>query len=460
MGRTFVAVERNDRIRAAGVLRGKTVRSVSLGCKLNFSETATMVALLEECGAVAAADGVSADICIVNTCAVTEVAVSKCRRAIHRVIRENEGAIVVVTGCFAQLSPEVVASMDGVSLVVGTNEKGHLVDLLCSVIGDSAGSSGAVIRHTSTLSAITTFVPSCSRGNRTRYFLKVQDGCNYFCSYCTIPLARGLSRSATVDSVVRQAKQAVLQGAKELVLTGVNIGDFGRGTDETLLQLIQALDAIPGIERYRISSIEPNLLTDAIVRYCAEESKHFMPHFHIPLQSGSDTVLQLMRRRYTTAFFSEKIRYVRRLLPEAFIGVDVMVGCRGETEACFDETYAFLSSLDISQLHVFPYSERANTAALRIPYVVPESEKKRRTDLLLQLSTMKTRAFYSAFIGTVRPVLFEHTAHKSVLHGFTDNYLRVSLPLTPMLPDLDNTVRAVRLLTFNESSTTIECALE
>ena len=345
---------------------------------MNFSETSTFGKLLGELGVVTAKKDEQADICLINTCSVTDVADKKCRQAIHRLVRENPGAFVVVTGCYAQLEPERVSKIEGVDLVLGSNEKADLVQFL---------SEGFVSRDDiATYKAVKTkdiksFAPSCSRGNRTRYFLKVQDGCDYFCTYCTIPYARGFSRNPTIASLVAQAEEAAREGGKEIVLTGVNIGDFGKTTGESFVDLVKALDSVEGVQRYRISSLEPDLLSDELIDYCAQ-SRAFMPHYHIPLQSGSDTVLKLMHRHYDRQLFADKIGRIKEVMPDAFIGVDVMVGCRGETPECFEETYEFLNGLDVTQLHVFPYSERPGTSALSIPYVVSEKgncRTRRRT---------------------------------------------------------------------------------
>ena len=291
---------------------------------------------------------------------------------------------------------------------------------------------------------IKTFAPSCSRGNRTRYFLKVQDGCDYFCTYCTIPYARGFSRNPTIASLVAQAEEAAAEGGKEIVLTGVNIGDFGKTTGEKFIDLVKALDGVEGISRYRISSLEPDLLSDELIEYCAH-SRAFMPHFHIPLQSGSDTVLKLMHRHYDAQLFADKIYKIKEVMPDAFVGVDVMVGCRGETPECFEETFGFLDSLDVTQLHVFPYSERPGTSALSIPYVVDEREKKQRSKRLLDLSDRKTEAFYRRYIGGEAEVLFEKAPRGKAMHGFTRNYIRVELPAQDADPGLDNEIVGVRL---------------
>lgn len=439
------------------VFQGKKAKYYTLGCKLNFSETSTFGRMLEQMGVVAASEEEKADICLINTCSVTEVADSKCRNAIRKMVRNNPGSFVVVTGCYAQLEPEKVAKIDGVALVLGSNEKANLIKYLSEAW--SGGIEPAETSyHTVKTKDIKTFAPSCSRGNRTRFFLKVQDGCNYFCTYCTIPYARGFSRNPSIASLVEQAEKAVAEGGKEIVLTGVNIGDFGQTTGESFADLVKALDKVEGISRFRISSIEPNLLTDELIEYCAH-SRAFMPHFHIPLQSGSDEVLRLMHRRYDKALFAHKINLIKEYMPDAFIGVDVMVGCRGETEDCFDECFEFLNSLDVTQLHVFPYSERPGTAALKIPYVVNDADKKLRSHRLLELSEQKTRAFYESFIGQEREVLFEKAARGKAMHGFTDNYIRVELPAMQSSPELDNQLRRVRLLGFNAKGDALKCEL-
>ena len=433
--------------------QGKRAAYYTLGCKLNFSETSTFGKMLAGMGVVTAAKGERADICLVNTCSVTEVADHKCRQAIHRMVRENPGAFVVVTGCYAQLESQTVSQIDGVDLVLGANEKANLIQHLSDAW--SQPHEGHLHQHHSVKTKdIKTFQPSCSRGNRTRYFLKVQDGCNYFCTYCTIPFARGLSRNPTIASLVEQAQQAAAEGGKEIVLTGVNIGDFGQTTHEQFIDLVRALDEVEGIERFRISSLEPDLMSDALIDYCAH-SRAFMPHFHVPLQSGSDEVLRLMHRRYDTRLFAHKIHLIKELMPHAFIGVDVMVGCRGETPECFEECYAFLQSLPVTQLHVFPYSERPGTAALRIPYTVDDKEKKQRAHRLLQLSDEKTQNFYADHIGQEAYVLFEKAPRGKAMHGFTENYVRVELPPALAREDYDNQILRVRLGNFNHDKTAL-----
>ena len=422
---------------------------VTLGCKLNFAETSSLRDQLQAQGILPAVDGEEADVCIVNTCSVTETADQKCRQAIHRLHRLHPDAAIIVIGCYAQLKAGEIARMEGVDLVLGMEQKGEVPQRIHQLLARKAqlSTAGAACHESVAVPTkdIRTFVPSCSRGDRTRYFLKVQDGCNYYCTYCTIPIARGRSRNGSIASLVAQAEEVARQGGKEIVITGVNIGDFGRTTGETFLQLIQALDRVEGIERYRISSIEPNLLTDEIIEWCAR-SRAFMPHFHIPLQSGSDTVLRLMHRHYDTALFRTKVERIRQVMPDAFIGVDVIVGTRGETAECFEETYTFLESLDISQLHVFSYSERPGTKALEIPHVVSPQEKHARSQRLIALSERKHRAFCQRFVGTVRPVLWEHAREGQPMQGFTDNYVRVEMPADHQA--LDNTITSITLTDF------------
>ena len=428
------------------VFQNKTAVYYTLGCKLNFSETSTIGQMLKEAGVRTARRGEKADICVVNTCSVTEVADKKCRQAIHRLVKNHPGAFVVVTGCYAQLKPEQVASIEGVDVVLGAEEKGRIMEFLGDLQKHDKGES-----VTSEFKDIRSFAPSCSRGDRTRYFLKVQDGCDYFCSYCTIPFARGRSRNGKIEDIVAQARQAAAEGGKEIVIAGVNIGDFGKTTGESFFDLVKALDQVEGIERYRISSIEPNLLTDEIIEYVAQ-SRAFMPHFHIPLQSGCDEVLKLMRRRYDTALFAHKIQKIREVMPHAFIGVDVIVGTRGETEEYFNQAYEFLKGLSVTQLHVFSYSERPGTQALKIDHVVSPDEKHRRSQLLLALSDEKIRAFYASHIGQEAVVLMEKSKVGTPMHGFTDNYVRVELPYDL---SLDNQLVRVRMGDFNEDGTAL-----
>lgn len=438
--------------------QGKKAVYCTLGCKLNFSETSTFARLLTQMGITEAKEGEGADLCLINTCSVTDVADHKCRQAIHRLVRKHPKAFIVVTGCYAQLQPENVSAIDGVDLVLGANEKASLVDFLSNAWSGEVKTKSQHQFFTVKTKDIKSFAPSCSRGNRTRFFLKVQDGCDYFCTYCTIPFARGFSRSPSIDSLVQQARKAAEDGGKEIVLTGVNIGDFGKNTGESFLDLVKALDGVEGIERYRISSLEPDLISDELIRFCAQ-SRAFMPHFHIPLQSGSDEVLRIMHRRYDTALFEQKIRLIKQLIPQAFIGVDVIVGMRGETTEFFEETYAFLSSLDITQLHVFPYSERPGTAALRIEGVVDEKTKKQRSARLLALSEQKTEEFYKRYINSCQMVLMEKAQRGRAMHGFTPNYIRVELPAAVSRPELDNQLVMTRLKGFNHDKSALVAEL-
>lgn len=436
----------------SSVFQGKKAVYHTLGCKLNFSETSTFAKSLEEMGVVEAGKDEPADICLINTCSVTEVADHKCRQAIHKLVRQNPNAFVVVTGCYAQLETEKVSNIEGVNLVLGANEKANLIQFLSDAWGKEHQ------YHSVRTKDIKTFQPSCSRGNRTRYFLKVQDGCNYFCTYCTIPYARGFSRNPSISSLVEQATKAADEGGKEIVLTGVNIGEFGENSDESFLDLVKALDNVRGIERFRISSLEPDLMGDDLIEYCAD-SRAFMPHFHIPLQSGSDKVLKLMHRRYDKDLFRRKVELIKKLMPDAFIGVDVMVGCRGEEPELFDECYDFLKSLDVTQLHVFPYSERPGTLALKIPYIVSDTEKKRRSKLLLDLSEEKRLAFYESHIGTLADVLFEKSNRGRAMHGFTSNYIRVELPASIARESYDNQIIKVRLKGFNHDKSALKAEI-
>jgi len=401
------------------IFKNKTAAYFTLGCKLNFAETSAIGRQLLNAGVTRARRGQQADICVVNTCSVTELADKKGRQTIRKVIQEHPDAFVVVTGCYAQLKPEDVAGIEGVDLVLGAEQKLDVVKYLDDL---HKKEKGEVI--TSKTHRIRSFVPSVSADDRTRYFLKVQDGCDYFCSFCTIPYARGRSRNGSIADLVRQAEQVVEEGGKEIVLTGVNIGDFGHSTKECFLDLIMALDNVEGIERYRISSIEPNLLSDEIIDFVAA-SKRFAPHFHMPLQAGSDAVLKLMKRRYDTALFRHKVEKIKTILPHAFIGVDVIVGVRGETDAWFEESKAFIQSLDISQLHVFTYSERPGTQALQIDYVVDPKTKHARSKALLDISDDKLLRFYESQMGTEKKVLFEHTKRGDKMHGFTENYVKL-----------------------------------
>ncbi len=428
------------------VFQDKKAVYYTLGCKLNFAETSSIGKSLKEAGIRTARRGEKADIIVVNTCSVTEVADKKCRQAIHKLVKAHPGAYVIVTGCYAQLKPDTVADIEGVDLVLGAEQKGDLMDYLVTL---EKSAHGAAI--TTATKDIRKFSPSCSRGDRTRYFLKVQDGCDYFCSYCTIPFARGRSRNGKIADLVEQAREVAAEGGKEIVLTGVNIGDFGKTTGVTFLDLIKELDKVEGIERYRISSIEPNLLTDEIIEFVST-SRRFMPHFHIPLQSGCDEVLKLMRRRYDTALFASKIHKIKQLMPHAFIGVDVIVGTRGETPEYFESAYNFIESLDVTQLHVFSYSERPGTQALKIDYIVSPEDKHKRSQRLLELSDKKLKDFYSHHIGKEAVVLSEHSKPGAPMHGFTENYIRVELNADKVK---DNHLVKVKLGGFSEDGSSL-----
>lgn len=409
----------------------------TFGCKLNFSETSTVARQFAEKGIRRVSAGETPDFIVVNSCSVTEVADKKCRQYIRSMVRRYPDATVLVTGCYAQLKPAEVAEIDGVEIVAGNDRKMLLGEYLDRWL---AGRSS--LREVTPWRQMDRFTPSCSRGDRTRYFLKVQDGCDYWCTYCTIPQARGRSRSGTVSQMVEQARRVAAEGGKEIVLTGVNVGDFGKGSDETFFDLVRALDAVDGIERYRISSIEPNLLTDEIIDFVAG-SRRFMPSFHVPLQSGSDAVLRLMHRHYDTDLFRRKMEKIRSAMPHAFIGVDLMVGVRGETPEEFEVSRQFVESLPISRLHVFTYSERPGTKALEIPFVVDQAEKHRRTGVMLRVSERKLLEFTRAFEGQTRPVLMEHPRRNRPMTGFTDNYIKVEVK--GATADMDNRVVNVRL---------------
>lgn len=428
------------------IFENKKAAYFTLGCKLNFAETSTIGKQLLEHGIHKVRENEIADICVINTCSVTELADKKCRQTIRKISKDHPGAFIVVTGCYAQLKPEEIAQIPGVDLVLGSNQKLDILEYIDSFEKKDKGT----IQTTKTKD-INKFVPSCSQGDRTRFFLKVQDGCDYYCSYCTIPFARGRSRNGSVEALVKQAQEVAAQGGKEIVLTGVNIGDFGKSTGETFFDLVKALDQVEGIERYRISSIEPNLLTDEIIEYVST-SKRFAPHFHIPLQSGSDEVLKIMRRKYDTALFAHKVAKIKEIMPHAFIGVDVIVGTRGETPELFEEAYNFIRNLDISQLHVFSYSERPGTQALKIDHTVSPKEKQERSKRLLDLSDEKLRIFYDQFIGTNHTVLFEHAKEGEPVYGFTENYIKVEVPYNA---ELCNNISQVMLGDFNADKTAL-----
>lgn len=418
----------------------------TLGCKLNFAESSSIEKKILEKGFERANANETPDICIINTCSVTEVADRKDRQVIKQLITKYPEAIIVVLGCYAQLKPEAIAQIEGVDLIIGSQNKFDIIDRISTLEKKKTPE----IIHTQR-SGINKFNASCTRGGRTRFWLKVQDGCDNFCTYCAVPIARGKSRNDTIANTVEQAQLAVEMGAMEIVISGVNIGDFGKSTNETFYDLIVALDQIEGTFRYRISSIEPDLLSDGIIQYTAH-SKHFVPHFHIPLQSGCDEVLSLMKRHYKTDLYADKVRAIKECMPNAFIGVDVIVGTNGETEEYFNTTYQFLKQLDISQLHVFSYSERANTAALKIAHKVNSIEKKRRSDILHELSEEKRIQFYQSQIGRKAEVLWEERKKGNIMRGFTDNYIIVERPYDKSLV---NQITQVTLGAFNEEKSAL-----
>ena len=405
----------------------------TLGCKLNFAESSALGKALIERGHTRAAKGEQADICIINTCSVTDAADHKDRQMIHRIRRQNPNTILIVTGCYAQLKPDEIAHIEGVDFVLGQNEKFNLHGFIEKIESRVESREFRVKSresrvYTSPIREIDDFYGAYSKDDRTRCFLKVQDGCNYFCSYCTIPLARGKSRNPSIESLVQQAQEAIDGGAKEIILSGVNIGDFGRSTGEHFIDLVRAIDGLKGDYRVRISSCEPNLLSDEIIDFVAN-SAHFAPHFHIPLQSGSNTVLKIMGRRYTRELFAERVAHIKSVMPHAFIGVDCMVGVRGETEECWQDYIDFIESLPVSQLHVFTYSERANTRMLEMDlYVVPQKERERRSKQLHAISARKTQAFYKEHQGYEAVVLWESAKKEGLMYGFTENYIKVSCP--------------------------------
>lgn len=406
------------------VFEDKKAAYYTLGCKLNFAETSTIGRSLLTQGVRSVRPREVADICVINTCSVTELADKKCRTMIRKAAREHPGAFVIVTGCYAQLSPDEVASIEGVDLVIGAEKK---LDIAAYLPHEGAKTTGASIVRGHTKD-IRTFRLSSSSDERTRHFLKVQDGCDYHCTYCTIPKARGRSRSGSIEEIVTEAARIADLGGKEIVLTGVNIGDFGKGrTGEDFFALVRALDQIEGIERFRIGSIEPNLLSEDIIRYVAT-SQRIAPHFHIPLQSGSDDVLRLMKRRYDTALFHSRVELIRELMPHAFIGIDVIVGTRGEEEQFFEDCYRFLEGLPFSQLHVFSYSEREGTAVLAIEHTVTPRDKHKRSQRLARLSEERLRDFYRANLGRELTVIWEHGNYDGRMMGHSENYIRVAQP--------------------------------
>ena len=417
----------------------KKVAFYTLGCKLNFSETSTISRLFEDAGFAKVGFEEHPDVYVINTCSVTENADKKCKQLVKRAKKINPDSFVVIVGCYAQLKPTEIAQINGVNMVLGANEKFNILEHLDKI---DLNTEETIVSFDN-IKETKEFVPSYSFGDRTRSFLKVQDGCDYFCTFCTIPLARGKSRNATVEETVLEAKKIAETKIREVVLTGVNIGDFGQGGDENFYQLIQALDEVDGIDRYRISSIEPNLLSNEIIDFCLSKSKRFVPHFHIPLQSGSDRILRLMRRKYERALYAERVQQIKSLRADACIGVDVIVGFPGETDEDFMETIELLKDLDISYLHVFTYSERANTGAPKLGEAVPMDVRRERSKQLHLLSDRKKRQFYSENVGSVRSVLFEQEEDEGIMYGFTENYVKVKYTYQP---DLVNTFQSIKLL--------------
>ncbi|MCG8371975.1 MAG: tRNA (N(6)-L-threonylcarbamoyladenosine(37)-C(2))-methylthiotransferase MtaB [Balneolales bacterium] len=413
----------------------------TLGCKLNFSETSSMRRDFENEGYELTGFTDAADIYVINTCSVTMDANSACRKTVRQALRRNPDTFVAVVGCYAQLEPEEIARIEGVDVVLGAKEKFHLLDLF-----DEFVKQEKTIIHRTDVNEAVDFHNAFSSDDRTRAFLKVQDGCNYKCSFCTIPLARGASRSPKIATVVRNAQLLVEEGFKEIIVTGVNSGDFGYGTNENFFQLLQALDTVDGLERLRVSSIEPNLLHEEIIHF-ASESNTLQPHFHIPLQSGSDEMLRLMKRRYKSDLYQERVELIRRLMPDACIGVDVITGHPGETHNLFRESFDFIDSLDVSYLHVFTYSERPNTAALDIQPSIPKHTRKERTHLLRRLSAKKRFGFDARFEGETRPVLFEEENKNGFMFGWTNNYVRVAVPFSPRLI---NTIQQVTIGNYSK----------
>jgi len=400
----------------------KKVSFHTLGCKLNFSETSTIAREFSTKGFEKVKFGEQSDVIIINTCTVTGIADKKCRQAIKKAKKTSPDAFIAITGCYAQAETDKISKIPGVDVVLGMNDKFNLFKYF-----NSFEKQNKAAVHSCETSEIENFDAAFSSGDRTRSFLKVQDGCDYPCTYCTIPSVRGKSRSNSVSKTIGQADEIAKLGFKEVILTGVNIGDFGAGTNETFFDLIKALDEVEGIERYRISSIEPNLITDEIINFTSK-SKKFLPHFHIPLQSGNDKILKLMKRRYNTDLFKKKIEQINQLIPDAFLGIDVIVGFPEETDKEFNETYSFLESLNISFLHVFSYSVRPGTPAEKMPVQVPGYVIKKRSKALHQLSQIKHKEFYNRFIGTKQKVLFEGAKHKNSMYGFTENYIKVEHP--------------------------------
>ena len=416
----------------------KRVAFYTLGCKLNFSETSAIGRIFQDAGYTTTPFHSPADIYVINTCSVTENADRKCRKVVREALNQSPKAYIVVVGCYAQLKPREITEIPGVDMVLGAAEKFNIVEH----INDLTKSAKPII-HNAPITETNVFIPAFSMGDRTRTFLKVQDGCDYSCTFCTIPLARGASRSGTIDEIVKQAEEIGASGIKEIVLTGVNIGDFGIRNGERsdrFIDLVEALDGVESVSRFRISSIEPNLLTDEIIAFVAQ-SKRFVPHFHIPLQSGSNRILGLMRRRYKRELYADRVAQIKTLMPDCCIGVDVIVGFPGETREDFLETYQFLNELDISYLHVFTYSERENTIAAQMAGAVPGAQRGDRSKMLHILSEKKRRAFYQTQLGKDGDVLFESDIKDGYMHGFSRNYVKVRTPYDPLLVNETVTVK-------------------
>jgi threonylcarbamoyladenosine tRNA methylthiotransferase MtaB len=415
----------------------KKVAFYTLGCKLNFSETSTIGRAFEAAGYAKVKFDDTPDIFVINTCSVTENADKKCRQLVKKALKINPNGFVAIIGCFAQLKPKQIAEIPGVDIVLGANEKFNIVEHI-----ESLEKNEETIISNENIKKTKEFIPAFSMGDRTRSFLKIQDGCDYFCTFCTIPLARGKSRNASIETTIGEAKKIAATEVKEVVLTGVNIGDFGQGDDENFFELTKALDTVDGIDRFRISSIEPNLLSDEIIEFCLNKAQRFVPHFHIPLQSGSDKLLKAMRRKYERSIFENRVKAIKQFAPNACIGADVIVGFPGETDEDFLETVQFINQLDVSYLHVFTYSERANTTAIKLGDPVPMNVRKERSKQLHILSDKKKRAFYESNIGKIGTVLFENEENGGVMHGFTENYVKVK---TNYDAKLANTFQNVQL---------------
>lgn len=420
------------------MIQYKKVAFYTLGCKLNFAETSTISRLFENAGFGKVEFEDTPDIYVINTCSVTEKADSKCKQIVKKALKVNPNAFIVIIGCYAQLKPEEISKILGVDLVLGANEKFNILDFIDDTLAKKEKAQVAFENIKNTKE----FVPAFSFGDRTRTFLKIQDGCDYFCTFCTIPLARGKSRNASISETVVQAQKAADEGAKEIVLTGVNIGDFGQNGEEDFFGLVKELDKVEGVERIRISSIEPNLLSNEIIHFCLEESKRFVPHFHIPLQSGSNKQLKKMRRKYVREVFQDRVETIKQMIPDCCIGVDVIVGFPSETDEDFEETVEFIKSLDVSYLHVFTYSERANTGAIKMDESVPMNIRHERSKRLHILSEKKKRKFYEDNVGKLKTVLFENDDNDGFMHGFTDNYVKVKIPYDQ---SLTNTLHKVKL---------------